>query len=196
VLAGRHAAELAPDLAVVAYGWNDHWLARGAVDAEKRVELRHEALYRRFRVLQLAQRAREALGVAPRAPELAHNRVPLESYGENLRAIVARLRGAGATAVVVTMPTTHDLELPGYLVEQGFLARAEGALEQHRAYNQVAREAAAEAGAELFDLERELAARPDRRQLFLDDGIHFSEAGRLVVAGLFADFAAPLPPLR
>jgi lysophospholipase L1-like esterase len=196
VLADRHAAELAPDLALVAFGWNDHWLARGAADADKRVDLRFEGLYRRFRLLQLVRRARDALAPPDDAPRPGRPRVPREDFRANLRAMVERLRAAGAAVVLATMPTTHDLELPEYLVEQGFVAGREGALELHRAYNRDVREVAAESGAVLWDLERELEGRPDREELFLPDGIHFTEAGRLAVAKSFAELARGLPPFR
>jgi lysophospholipase L1-like esterase len=196
VLAERHARELAPDLVLVAYGWNDHWLARGATDADKEVDLRFERLYRRSRLLQLARRALGSLGWSRPAPVLGSNRVPLESYRENLRRIVATLREAGAAVVLLTAPSAHDLALPPYLVEKRFVARAEDAVEQHRAYNDVVREVARESGAELVDLEAELSSAPGRSALFQPDGIHFTEAGRAAVAEIVAERASRLPLFR
>ncbi len=58
-LVERHGEAMAADVAVVSYGWNDHWLAWGAVDADKVVRVDKAsttrllaALYRRSRLAQ------------------------------------------------------------------------------------------------------------------------------------------------
>jgi lysophospholipase L1-like esterase len=192
VLAERYGASLAPDLVVVFFGWNDHWRARGAIDAEKRIDARWESLYRRVKLLQLA---RKWFG-GPEAPPLDATRVPPEQFAENLRAIAESFGRAGAKLLFVTAPTTHDRAVPDYLVERGFVGSKEEALAQHRAYAQIVREVAAASGAALLDLERALSEDARRERWFLEDGIHFTEEGRAAVAELCARRVSELALLR
>lgn len=178
VLAERHLSELDPDLVVVFFGWNDHWLARGAIDADKHVDLRFEGLYRASRTLQLVRK----LTARGAAPALERPRVPLELYRENLRRIVELATACGARTLLVTAPSTHDLAVPEYLVARGFVATKEQALRVHAEYNGVVRELASELDVALCDLELELRADPQRARYFLEDGIHFSVEGRRAVA--------------
>ena len=186
VLAEREGARLEPDLVAVAYGWNDHWLARGSIDAEKRVDLRGQRVYGASRVLQALRKLLDSGQAAGEARVLELPRVPLEEYRENLRRIVAVFRERGARVVLITAPSLHDLLVPSYLTLHAFARSPQDVVDLHRRYNDVVREVQREGGAELLDLERELAARPDRTQLFDDDGIHFDEAGRALVAERFA----------
>jgi lysophospholipase L1-like esterase len=188
VLAERHLAELAPDLVVVYFGWNDHWLAHGAVDHEKRTAIRLEWLRRRSRLLQWVRSV-----TSPRAvPPLDVARVPPQRFEDNLRAIAAAARAAGARVVFVTAPSTHDLGLPAYLVERGFAASAAAALELHRDYAARVRTSAGDLGVDLFDLAAAMERAPERRAWFLEDGIHFTELGRHAVAELFVARVAEL----
>lgn len=192
VLARRYGELLEPDLVVVYFGWNDHWLARGAPDARKSVELRFEGLYRSVRLLQLARKLHPG---AP-TPILDEPRVDRGAYAENLRAIVELFRARGATVLLVTAPSIHDLGVPEYLVEREFVRSAAEALELHEDYNRIVREIAEQSAAELFDLDLSLRTSPERRQWFLEDGIHFTEAGRHAVARLFAQRVQELGLLR
>jgi lysophospholipase L1-like esterase len=190
-LVERHGAELEPDLAAVAYGWNDHWLARGAIDAEKRIDPGSERLYRSSRLLQaLRKLAVEREWISRAGVTLTEPRVAPGSYRENLERIVASLRRRGARVVLLTIPSSHGrLGVPGYLVEREFAASAEAVLGMHRAYNEIVREVAGATGAELLDLAAELDGRDDVARWFLEDGIHFSEEGRAEVARRFVELA-------
>lgn len=186
VLAERHARELEPDVVAVYFGWNDHWLAWGAVDAEKVIDPARERLYRSLRLLQLARWAGDRWGVGAARP-LETVRVPIGRYRDNLRAICVASEAAGARVVLTTAPSAHAWRgVPDYLVERSFVPDAESALRWHEAYNQVVREVAAERGAWLLDLEREIEARADRDACFLADGIHLTAEGAAAVARSFA----------
>jgi lysophospholipase L1-like esterase len=190
VLAERHAAELDPDFVAVGYGWNDHWLAHGATDADKRVDPCAERLYRRFALLQATRCFAVSRGWrAEDSGPLAQPRVPSEGYRENLARIVATCRGTGARVVLLTIPSAYErIGVPGYVAERGFASSSEEAVARHREYNDIVRETARASGADLLDLAAELEGRPDVAGAFAEDGIHFSEDGRAAVAKRFADF--------
>lgn len=188
-VARRWLAGLEPDLVAVYYGWNDHWLARGAIDSHKRPALVFERLYRSSALLQALRKTLVAWGALAGDARLQDApRVPLDEYRANLAAILALAREAGARVVLVTAPSTHDLGVPPYLLAHRFQRDALAVVEEHRRYNEALREVAARHEAPLFDLEALFAELPDRRSLFLEDGIHFSEAGRFAVARAFTQF--------
>ena len=183
VLAERHGERMQPDVVFVYYGWNDHWLAFGAVDAEKRASLRGERLYRGSRLLQAARRAAVSSGIVGNAAPLDETRVPEDGYDENLRAIVGRFRALGVPVVLVTAPSSHGaLGVPGYLVEERFAPDADAVLRLHARYNEIVRAVSAEPGVLLLDLAATFEREVDLRASFLEDGIHLTEAGRWEVA--------------
>lgn len=189
-VAQRWLAGLEPDLVAIYYGWNDHWLARGAIDSAKRPALAFERLYRASALLQALRRMFVRVGwLTGDAPLRDEPRVPLEEYRANLVALVALAREAGARVVLLTAPSTHDLAVPEYLLKHSFQRDARAVVEEHRRYNEVVREVAARHEAPLLDLEQRFAARADRRALMREDGIHFSEAGRVAAASEFSAFA-------
>jgi lysophospholipase L1-like esterase len=188
VLAERYLARFEPDLVAVYFGWNDHWLAWGAIDSRKRIDPSAEELRRNVRLLQLVHRARTALAGAKVEP-LDEVRVPIAEYRDNLRVICERSTAAGAKVVLITAPSAFDVKgVPEHLLSRPFVRDAATLERLHREYNDVVREVASERGALLLDLERVLGARADRGSLFLRDGIHLSESGLLAVAELFANF--------
>ena len=201
---GRLAAELyaeriEPDLALVYFGWNDHWRAYGAPDAEKQVVLCDGLLDRAYarslrvsRLLGLASWLRDGLRGVDREPSDSP-RVPPEDYRENLRAIAQQLRGAGAEVIFVTAPTSvYRLGVPAYLMQAGLTPDAETLLAEHRGYNQIAREVARDESAYLLDLEAELGRLPNEEleSIFRLDGIHFTPLGAERVAARIAAFLA------
>jgi len=178
VLARKYGERMDPDVVFVYYGWNDHWLAYGAVDAEKHRDLRVALLFDRSRLLQALRSA--TLGSAE---PLDETRVPLSAYEGNLRAIVELFRALGVPVVLVTAPSSHErLGVPRYLVEKGFADDPASVLELHRQYNQVTRDVAAEPGVYLLDLAATLEREVDLRSIFVEDGIHLTEEGRWEVA--------------
>ena len=193
VLAQRYGAVLAPDLVAVYFGWNDHWLAWGAVDADKHIDERFERIYRASRLLQALRKLADGTRGAKAKP-LDATRVPIESYRANLSAICAGFRVCGARVVLLTAPSAIDLTgVADYLLTRPFARDAESVTRLHREYNVVVREVAASERALLLDVEREFERRADRAQLFTRDGIHLSDDGKLALAQLFAAFVREQP---
>ena len=183
VLTDTFGVSLDPDVVVVSYGWNDHWRAYGARDAtlgRRRHPwwlragdpiVRHSALLHTLRAVVNGMRDRPG-----------HLRVPLDEYVENLRHIGRTFASRGVPVVFLTAPTTHDVHVPGYLVEQGYADDTATVRALHHQYGDALRKGVARNGGILLDLETALADRPDRLALFLDDGIHFTNRGLDVVA--------------
>jgi len=185
-LAAAQGARLEPDLVVVYYGWNDHWLAYGAIDREKRGALRNEQLYRRSHLLQGLRQLAVNAGLTGTPEPLDAVRVPAAHYRENLEAIVARF---DVPVILITAPTSHrKLGVPDYLVDEGFARDKAAVLALHAEYNAIAREVAAATGAHLLDLDAAFELEVDLRATFTEDGIHLSEPGRWTLARHLVDF--------
>jgi lysophospholipase L1-like esterase len=184
ILAEDYGAMVDPDLVVVYYGWNDHWLAYGAIDSEKVMEdsARTRALewaHARVRLVQAVSYLRDARRERP-ASVSGRPRVPLEEYRDNLVAIVRRFEELDVPVILITAPTSHrNVGVPDYLVDLDFVVDRASAVSIHTDYTDVVREVAASEGTYLLDLEEAFnAMEPERlEQLMMVDGIHFSDAG-------------------
>lgn len=192
VAAEMYGRDLDPDVVVVYFGWNDHWLAYGGIDSQKKVVVSTSPagrmLARATRDLRLLQAMnwlrQRASGADHPLDEL---RVPIDEYAANLTAIDQVFKEHGKPVVFVTAPTSHyRLGVPPYLLLLHFVADSESAIRLHRAYNEVVRETARRTGAVLLDLEAEAEARQDLDTLFIADGIHFTDAGNAWVGGRVA----------
>jgi lysophospholipase L1-like esterase len=197
------ARELEPDVVTIYFGWNDHWLGRGATDRERMGLAPGVALVRavqvraalsRRRVGQLALwlaesrgRRREPApesGSAPRdAPRSAARqpgvlRVPPEDFRSTLTELVAAVRSSRAVPLLITAPSGA---LEPYLVESGYTTSLEDARDLHARYAEITREVGRATGARVLDLEREFRA-PEAQAEFSRDGIHFQDAGRARIA--------------
>ncbi len=133
--------------------------------------------------------------------------VPAGEFGRTLHEIVRRLRGGGATTVLVAN-VPHVEELPVYracvspsgsfVAPSGDVVRCPSAAvglapdpaevrDRVAAYNRVTDEVVRAEGAVLVDLHR-LAPRPaERPELIADDGFHPSTQGAEAVAALFGE---------
>ena len=195
VLVDLYGSQVAADVAVVSYGWNDHWLAWGTIDAEKKVVAADGglpgAIYRRSRLLQAARWLSAAV-LAPNRP-LSTPRVPPDQYRHNLENLGAQLEGGGAIPLLLTPPTSHRrFGVPAFLTEHDFAATAESVLALHQTYNRIAREVAADRDWPLLDLAEEFEARADLEELFLTDGIHLTPRGLALTAHRVAARVAEL----
>ena len=183
--ANLYGAEFEPDLVVVYFGWDDHWLARGPVDAERVVgttSVARSELYRNLRFLQAADRLlqRTAASAVDDASDVTPGRyrVPTGDYEANLRAIVALFAETGIPVLLLTAPSSHaELGVPGYFIDAKLIEDAATAVRVHRQYNRVVRNVAGSRGATLLDLERDFAELPDPAKVFTMDGIHFTNPG-------------------
>lgn len=91
--------------------------------------------------------------------------------------------------VFVTAPTAHRrLGVPEYLVAQGFAEHPGAVVERHLEYAAIVRQVAAASGIELLDFDATIEAELDLRTMFLADGIHLSDRGRIAAAELAAAF--------
>ncbi|MBM3990224.1 MAG: hypothetical protein FJ298_04360 [Planctomycetes bacterium] len=187
-VAQRHGLALEPDLVVVSYGWNDHWLAHGSVDAHKSIDARFERLRRASALVQALAWLFSELDERT----LDVPRVSLEEYDANLSRIVRAFGERKIPVVLVTAPSTHDMGVPEYLLKHRFGTSEEDIVRVHERYVERTRELARREGVSLLDLAAEFGASPERAAWFLADGIHFTEAGRAVIARRFAQRSAEL----
>ena len=192
VIAKKYGLLVAPDLVIVSYGWNDHWLAYEAIDSQKvispeRLETNQliDWIYRHSRVLQWGQYQLSPVVEMP----LTEVRVPLPEYVTNLTAIGYLF--AERPVIFITPPSTHrQFGVPDYLIEQGFATDKAQVIALHQQYNESLHELATINDWPLLDLAQTMSTRPDLRHLFLSDGIHLTEQGLQVVANYVAEFVA------
>jgi lysophospholipase L1-like esterase len=191
LLAAEHGRALEADVALVYYGWNDHWQAWGEPDARKRIAPTdsaigdlHARLLSASRLVGFLEWMASGLR-GDRRVQSGELRVPPAQYRNNLEAIVSALAAAGTRIVLITAPTSYyRLGVPEHVTEAGLAREAATAVTLHRDYNAIVRAVAAEQRVELLDLESRFDALDDQelRAIFLDDGIHFTAEGHRRVA--------------
>jgi lysophospholipase L1-like esterase len=198
VLAEMYADAFEPDLVFAHFGWNDHWLAYGAVDAEKIVEvpqgIRASGFYRELANLRLLQLGRKLVRSAGAEPvPLADVRVPLEDYRRNLRSIRSAFARRGVPVIFATAPSAHRTRgVPAYLLEFKFARDLRSVVEVHDRYVTATREVAAEEeSSAVLDLVLAADGAESVDAIFREDGIHFSDDGLEWVAERFAEAALP-----
>jgi lysophospholipase L1-like esterase len=177
-------AGLRPRVVLVAYGWNDHWLARGGMpDHERRLPPAWRASLAvrlsRLRIVQAAHAIRNRLSSdEPSAEDV--RRVPPSRYRDRVAYLVRESRTAGGFPVVLSLPSgLSEGEVPAYLVEMGFTADPERAILDHARYSGIARSVAIAERASHVDLDaafRDDTGAPEPA-LFLRDRIHLSAEG-------------------
>jgi len=216
--------ELSPDVVTIYFGWNDHWRATVKADAdfpvrdERMVTLQRllssSHLYQAMNYLikgRVRPRPGDAAAGGGEAPPFDPRRdlaaaaggqplrVPPAQFERNLRAMVARIRAAGGTAVLITAPSTLSSgAIPSYLVAHGFVTTdGESIQVLHERYVDLVRRVARETGAPLVDAAADFEASPDGgRALMRQDGIHLTAAGIQRLADLVVRVVAPLQGAR
>jgi lysophospholipase L1-like esterase len=196
VIAEMYGTKMEPDLAVVFFGWNDHWQAFGAIDSERQVRVSHSVwsklarfAYHNSLLVQVSHFLIDSIKDADVPP--GTQRVPIARYVENLRRIKSALQNDNVPVLLITAPTSHyRLGVPDYLVDKGFVPDKRSAIDLHKSYNQSVRQLAESEGLLLLDLEAEFdALEPETlRMLFLEDGIHLTKTGTALVAKRVSDF--------
>jgi hypothetical protein len=158
VVAERHGHSVDPDRVVVYFGWNAHWQAYGAVDADKVVPTggRSQEIVRRLlrktRLVQPIAYLRSRLSGHEQDP-LGRERVPVEAYEENLDAIGQMFADRGTPVLFITAPTApYGLGIPDSLEDLRLLESRARGLELHGSYNQLVRRVASLENAHLCDL--------------------------------------------
>ena len=186
VIAKKVAPALEPDLAVICFGWNDHWLAYGATDEDyapdKNVRflanmLRESRLVQLFRMLLISLTNSDQKNIIDKV------RVPPDQYRKNLLTMIHIFRKSGTSVVLMTSPTSfYKKGVPYEFVEQKLTSSKETALHMHKQYNEIVRDIANKEGIILLDLETEFEQSTITEQLFKADGSHFSRAGLYAVS--------------
>lgn len=177
-----------PDLLMVYFGWNDHWLAPQA-DREVKIFSDLEVFlfnlvepFRFFQLLHfgLAKMMRKTLQDGVR--NTASFRVPPDQYGENLNAIIDRAQSQGISVLMITAP--YDLK--DWRPSPELFPFPREVLEATQMqYNQIVRSIAAARGTFLLDLEMIVKQAPPG--IFMSqDGIHFHPKGCALVGALLA----------
>jgi lysophospholipase L1-like esterase len=190
---------LSPDVVVVSYGWNDHWLARGGLpDSARKLPspllVRAASLASRLRFVQLLSAPLNRRAANTGAPSGTgaggDRRVPPEEYEKLLGALVREIRSAGAAPLVVSLPSgLVERGFPPYLVDMGFTRSPSEAITDHRLYGELARRAAVLENVPFVALQP-LFDDPEGRPvagLFSPDGIHPTPEGHERIADALAE---------
>ena len=166
-----------PDVAVIYFGWNDHWRATGITDRDYAQRLQGSSL----RLTQLFQKM-------PDPPPL---RVTSEQYRENLQAMVAELDAIGTRVILVTAPSNLTQEARARILQTRYLVRGDNAGAIHQEYLDVVREVCVGSSANLLDASRVFAAVGAPKQLLMRDGVHLTDKGHQLMATLLTARLAP-----
>jgi lysophospholipase L1-like esterase len=169
---------LQPDVAVVYFGWNDHWRATGITDRDYAERLRGSTP----RLALLFQKM-------PDPPPL---RVSVDEYRDNLQAIVDELEAAGARVVLVAAPSSLTQEARARILQIGYLVRGDKANALHREYLDVVHGVCKGTNANLLDASAVFAAMGAPKRLLMRDGIHLTDKGHRLMATLLTARLAPL----
>jgi lysophospholipase L1-like esterase len=203
VLAEKYGEMLEPDLVVVEFGWNDHWLAYGEPDAEKQFHplsptklLWHKALAR-SRLLQGLAWMETHLTEGKKNPLPGGVRVSAEQYRENLTRIREIFEGKNIPVVFITAPSGWArLGAPEEIFARGFATHAESVTVLHAQYNQIVRETGGEGY--VLDLEKQIqgSSAEQLAQFFETDHIHPSKSGSQEIAQWVCAFIQSLAPVQ
>jgi lysophospholipase L1-like esterase len=182
-------AGLTPDVVVIAYGWNDHWLAKGGLpDIERRLPSAAVAQMRlavaRIRIVQAAHYLLSR-AVPPRATDPEERRVSPETFQESLTRMMRRTREIGAIPLAVALPSGLTVEeFPSYLVDGGFTPSASRAIRDHALYAKIIAETARAEGAVFLDLQPvfENDDGTPRAEWLFEDRIHPRDEGSRAMA--------------
>jgi lysophospholipase L1-like esterase len=169
-----------PKAVTIYFGWNDHWVAMGLTDPEIIRARKLRTLAEHLRLAQLWLKAEVGLA-EHRSPR--PNRVPLDDYVRNVRALARDARSAGIVPVFITAPSNHVTgREPAYLAKRHLRSLAE-LVPLHEAYLRATRDAAYSEGARVCDAAARFAALPAPHDAYFQrDGIHLTEAGDTVMA--------------
>ena len=196
ILAELYGSEFEPDLVIVYYGWNDHWLALGSIDSEKVLYLQEKPwekisniIYKKVRLLQAIKKLIVSVKRIDSNKPIDEVRVPPDQYSKNLLKIIKIFDNKNIPIVLITAPTSHyRLGVPDYLVEIKAIANKQSIIEMHKMYNQIVREIARNYGVLILDLESEFDENENIQEIFSTDGIHFTSRGLALVAKQVAGF--------
>lgn len=180
--------KLKPDILLVLFAWNDHWVAASAI-ADKnqkfppQVIISLQNILERFDSYRLLKKL--LLSAVEKDPDSLFNRaapvyrVGLEDFQDNLTAICDTAKAHGIKPVLMTSPIPPLSEMPSALA---------GMHRYHERYNDAIRAVASAEGVGLVDLAREFDTRKDLWDSTSHDWIHFNARGHLLAAQLIAQY--------
>jgi lysophospholipase L1-like esterase len=176
-----------PDVVIILFGWNDHWLAMGYSDKDQIVADTDAPvvldLIRGLRVYQLLNKSVARLKPGGEKPRTL--RVSPGEYRYNLDAMIRVCRRSNAFPILATSPSAISLgHVPEFLTHLEFIRAPEELAELHGLYNEISRRAASENQAPLIDLDL-IFNSGDVTSLFEDpenDLIHPNPRGYELVA--------------
>jgi lysophospholipase L1-like esterase len=183
MLLRREVLALKPKVVTLYFGWNDHWVALGPTDPELTLAHRLLWLADHSRVAQLWIKAR--MGVSGAMSERP-NRVPIDRYAANLRAMIREAEADGIRVVVLTAPANHVRGHEPEYLKARHVRRLDEVVPLHQAYVEATRVAARANGATLCDAAAAFDGLETKRDLFQRDGIHLTDAGDRAMADLLA----------
>ncbi|MCB1182749.1 SGNH/GDSL hydrolase family protein, partial [bacterium] len=169
----RQLLDLAPEVAVIYFGWNDHWRSTGVTDAAYAARQRGGAL-RLARLLQ-------------RPPAVSPLRVSADEYEANLTAMTAALAARGAAVVLVAAPSHLTAEARAVLVRTGYLNEDDDPVALHRDYLLRLKKVADATDAVMLNASALFAGLEAPDALILRDGIHLTDQGHQVLAAALAE---------
>ena len=197
VLAKKYHELLEPDLVLVSFGWNDHWLAFGSIDRDKvmpkpnRISRIYQAINHASRLLQFMKKMMVTVHLSEPELPLDQNRVPPDQYRENISEITGIFNRTGVPVVLITPPSGQkEIGVPDYLLEKAYAKDKNTIIETHQAYNRILREFAGQKNIYILDLEQEFDSLKSVKQFFYEDGIHFNETGLKVLSRRIGDYIA------
>jgi lysophospholipase L1-like esterase len=188
----RLLATYHPDLVIIMFGWNDHWLAKGFADKDQVVSASPaQKILAPLRSLRLYQLMNEALARARArlAPPPLTLRVAPDDSLQNLTTMIEACRAAQAVPLLAIAPSAiQPGRAPEFMTYLEFIRKPADLKKLHDQYDNVARDAARQRGATLVDLDLIFRGR-DVTSLFEDpdqDVIHPNREGYELMAGAFA----------
>lgn len=119
--------------------------------------------------------------------------VPLDTYMENVRLIVQRIRESGAIPILMTLlpldPVRYYAQLAAVHGKDiaHWIARCGGIEHWHGLYNRWLKQLVDELGVKAIDLRTAFKSAGDLADLLSDDGVHPSASGYQVIAQAVAD---------
>jgi lysophospholipase L1-like esterase len=174
----RQLLDLEPQIAIVYFGWNDHWRSTGVTDADYAARRQGASL----RLLSLLRRK----------PSEHPLRVSVAEYRANLEAIVSALSARGATVFLLAAPSHLTPEARRRLLQTGYVVAGDNAVELHRQYLMALKDVADSTAAVMLNISGLFADLNLPGQLIMRDGIHLTDRGHQVLAAVLAEACAPV----
>ena len=148
-----------PDIVIISYVWNDHWLARGFSDSEQKIPAQEGRLIQLRNLLAHLRLYQflNWLSAKINSKLLAQRekfRVPINEYEKNLKAMIQLARAYHSQVILATAPAGFGLApLPDYLEYLGFIKKGKNLKALHHSYNQMVRKVTGAEKIPLVDLD-------------------------------------------